>query len=134
MIAVVCWQNVPFYMILFLAGLASFSPDLYAAAKLDGASDWTIFWRIKLPHLQGTIRTGALLAVIGSLRYFDLIWVMTGGGPDGASEVMATYMYTTVFATFRLGYGSTIAAAMFLVVMLIAALGLRVTRRFETEV
>jgi len=133
-IAVVCWQNVPFYMILFLAGLASFSPDLYAAAKLDGASDWTIFWRIKLPHLQGTIRTGALLAVIGSLRYFDLIWVMTGGGPDGASEVMATYMYTTVFATFRLGYGSTIAAAMFLVVMLIAALGLRVTRRFETEV
>ena len=133
-IAVVCWQNVPFYMILFLAGLASFSPDLYAAAKLDGASDWTIFWRIKLPHLQGTIRTGALLAEIGSLRYFDLIWVMTGGGPDGASEVMATYMYTTVFATFRLGYGSTIAAAMFLVVMLIAALGLRVTRRFETEV
>jgi raffinose/stachyose/melibiose transport system permease protein len=133
-IAVVCWQNVPFYMILFLAGLASFSPELHAAATLDGASDWTIFWRIKLPHLQGTIRTGAMLAVIGSLRYFDLIYVMTGGGPDGASEVMATYMYTTVFATFKLGYGSTIAAAMFLVVVLIAALGLRLTRRFETQV
>ena len=133
-IAVVCWQNVPFYMILFLAGLASFSPELQAAAKLDGASDWTIFWRLKLPHLQGTIRTGAMLAVIGSLRYFDLIYVMTGGGPDGASEVMATYMYTTVFASFRLGYGSTIAAAMFLVVTLIAALGMRLTRRFETEV
>jgi len=133
-IAVVCWQNVPFYMVLFLAGLASFSPELHAAAKLDGASDWTIFWCIKLPHLQGTIRTGAMLAVIGSLRYFDLIYVMTGGGPDGASEVMATYMYTTVFASFRLGYGSTIAAAMFLVVTLIATLGLRLTRRFETEV
>jgi raffinose/stachyose/melibiose transport system permease protein len=75
-----------------------------------------------------------MLAVIGSLRYFDLIYVMTGGGPDGASEVMATYMYKTVFASFRLGYGSTIAAAMFLVVMLIAALGLRLTRRFETQV
>lgn len=133
-IAVVCWQNVPFYMILFLAGLASFPADLQAAAKLDGANDWTIFRRIKLPHLQGTIRTGAMLAVIGSLRYFDLIYVMTGGGPDGASEVMATYMYTTVFASFQLGYGSTIAAAMFLVVMLIAMLGLRVTRRFETQV
>ena len=132
-IAVVCWQHVPFYMILFLAGLASFAPELHDAAKLDGASDRTIFWRIKLPHLQGTIRTGALLAVIGSLRYFDLVYVMTGGGPDGASEVMATYMYTTVFASFRLGYGSTIAAAMFLVVTLIATLGLRLTRRFETE-
>ena len=133
-ITVVCWQNVPFYMILFLAGLASFSNDLHAAATLDGASEWTIFWRIKLPHLQGTTRTAAMLAVIGSLRYFDLIYVMTGGGPDGASEVMATYMYRTVFASFRLGYGSTIAAAMFVVVMLIAALGLRLTRRFETAV
>ena len=133
-IAVVCWQNVPFYMILFLAGLASFPPDLQAAARLDGASDWTIFRCIKLPHLQGTIRTGAMLAMIGSLRYFDLVYVMTGGGPDGASEVMATYMYTTVFAKFQLGYGSTIAAGMFLVVMVIASLGMRLTRRFETEV
>ena len=69
MIAVVCWQNVPFYMILFLAGLASFSPELQAAAKLDG---WRATGRssgaLKLPHLQGTIRTGAMLAVIGSLR------------------------------------------------------------------
>lgn len=133
-IAVICWQNIPFYMILFLAGLASFPPELREAATLDGASEATIFWRIKLPHLQGTIRTGAMLAVIGSLRYFDLIYVMTAGGPDGASEVMATYMYRTVFASFQLGYGSTIASAMFLVVTLIAALGMRLTRRFETEV
>jgi raffinose/stachyose/melibiose transport system permease protein len=133
-IAVVCWQNVPFYMILFLAGLASFPVDLLAAATLDGASGWTIFRRLKLPHLQGTIRTGAMLAMIGSLRYFDLVYVMTGGGPDDASEVMATYMYSTVFASFRLGYGSTIAAAMFIVVMVIALLGLRATRRFETKI
>jgi raffinose/stachyose/melibiose transport system permease protein len=133
-IAVICWQNIPFYMILVSAGLASFSHELQEAAMLDGASPWTIFWRIKLPHLQGTIRTGAMLAVIGSLRYFDLIYVMTTGGPDGASEVMATYMYRTVFSSFELGYGSTIASAMFLVVMLIAGIGMRLTRRFETEV
>ncbi|MBX3618874.1 MAG: sugar ABC transporter permease [Rhizobacter sp.] len=133
-IGVVCWQNVPFYMILFLAGLASFPQELHDAARLDGAGHWTIFWCLKLPHLRGTVRTAVMLAVIGSLRYFDLIYVMTGGGPDGASDVMATYMYTTVFASFRLGYGSTIAAAMFIVVMLIAALGMRLTRRFETEV
>ena len=132
--AVICWQNVPFYMILFLAGLASFPSDLREAATLDGASDSTIFWRIKLPHLQGTVRTAAMLAVIGSLRYFDLIYVMTGGGPEGASDLMATYMYRTVFSSFQLGYGSTVASAMFLVVTLIAALGMRLTRRFETEV
>jgi raffinose/stachyose/melibiose transport system permease protein len=132
--AVICWQNVPFYMILFLAGLASFPSDLREAATLDGASDSTIFWRIRLPHLQGTVRTAAMLAVIGSLRYFDLIYVMTGGGPEGASELMATYMYRTVFSSFQLGYGSTVASVMFLVVSLIAALGMRLTRRFETEV
>lgn len=133
-VAVVCWQNIPFYMILFLAGLASFPPELNEAATLDGARPSTIFWKIRLPFLRGTIRTGAMLAVIGSLRYFDLVYVMTGGGPEGASELMATYMYRSVFSSFQLGYGSTIAAAMFLVVTVIAAIGLRATRRFETEV
>ncbi len=133
-VAVVCWQNIPFYMILFLAGLASFPPELNEAATLDGASPATIFWKIMLPHLQGTVRTAAMLSVIGSLRYFDLVYVMTGGGPEGASELMATYMYRTVFSSFQLGYGSTIASAMFLVVTLIAAFGMRLTKRFETEV
>ncbi|WP_265284788.1 carbohydrate ABC transporter permease [Verminephrobacter aporrectodeae] len=131
---VVCWQNIPFYMILLLAGLASFPSELREAATLDGASEATIFWKIKLPHLRGTLRTAAMLAVIGSLRYFDLIYVMTGGGPEGASELMATYMYRTVFSSFQLGYGSTVALAMFLVVTLIAAAGMRLTKRFETQV
>jgi raffinose/stachyose/melibiose transport system permease protein len=132
--AVVCWQNIPFYMMLFLAGLASFPADVAEAAKLDGASEVRIFWRLKLPHLAGTLRTGALLAIIGSLRYFDLIYVMTGGGPEGASDLMATYMVRTVFSSFQLGYGSTIASAMFVIVTGIAALSLRLTRRLETEV
>ncbi|MDR3494193.1 MAG: sugar ABC transporter permease [Ancalomicrobiaceae bacterium] len=133
-IAVICWQNIPFYMVLFLAGLASFPAELSEAAVLDGASQMTIFWRLKLPHLKGTLRTGALLAIIGSLRYFDLIYVMTGGGPEGASELMATYMYHQVFASFQLGYGSTVASAMFIVVTVIAAISLRLTSRLETEV
>ncbi|WP_341679360.1 sugar ABC transporter permease [Niveibacterium sp. SC-1] len=133
-IAVVCWQHIPFYMVLFLAGLASFPTELKEAAQLDGASRATLFFRIKLPHLQGTIRTAVLLSLIGSLRYFDLIYVMTGGGPEGASELMATYMYRTVFNSFQLGYGSTVASAMFLVVILAAAACMRATRRFETQV
>lgn len=133
-IAVICWQNVPFYMILFLAGLSSFPAEIGEAARLDGASEWTIFWRMKLPHLQGTVRTGALLAIIGSLRYFDLIYVMTGGGPESSSEVMATYMYRTVFSSFQLGYGSAIGSAMFIIVAVVAAAAMRVTNRFATEV
>ena len=133
-IAVVCWQNIPFYMVLFLAGLSSFPRELGEAARLDGASEKTIFWRIKLPHLQGTIRTGAMLAIVGSLRYFDLIFIMTDGGPEGASELMATYMFRTVFSSFQLGYGSTIASAMFIIVTIVASLAMRATRRYETEV
>lgn len=133
-IAVICWQNIPFYMVLFLAGLSSFPRELGEAARLDGASEKTIFWRIKLPHLQGTIRTGAMLAIVGSLRYFDLIFIMTDGGPEGASELMATYMFRTVFSSFQLGYGSTVASAMFIIVTIVASLAMRVTRRYETEV
>lgn len=133
-IAVICWQNIPFYMILFLAGLSSFPTELGEAARLDGASEATIFWRIKLPHLQGTIRTAGLLAVLGSLRYFDLVFVMTGGGPEHASELMATYMYNKVFSSFQLGYGSTIASAMFLIVALVAAAAMRATQRYSQKV
>ncbi|MFZ6770048.1 carbohydrate ABC transporter permease [Undibacterium sp. Di26W] len=133
-IAVVCWQNIPFYMVLFLAGLSSFPAEVGEAARLDGASERTIFWHIKLPHLQGTIRTAVFLTAVGSLRYFDLTYVMTEGGPEGASELMATYMYRTVFSSSQLGYGSAVASGMFLVVTIIAASVLRLTRRYQTEV
>jgi len=133
-IAVVLWQNIPFYMVLFLAGLASFPREITEAARLDGASQTTIFWRLKLPHLQGTFRTAVLLATIGSMRYFDLIYVMTEGGPENASQVMASYMYKQVFASFELGYGTTVAAAMFIIITVIAAVAFRLSKRFETEV
>ena len=133
-IAVVCWQYIPFYMVLFMAGLASFPAEISEAAKLDGASETTIFWKMKLPHLKGTLRTAVVLSVIGALRYFDLIYVMTGGGPEGSSELMATYMYRNVFSSFQLGYGSTVASGMFIVVILIASVLLRFSKRYETEV
>jgi len=133
-IVVICWQNIPFYMVLFLAGLSSFPAELGEAARLDGASESTIFWRIKLPFLQGTVRTAITLAIVGSMRYFDLIFIMTDGGPEGSSELMATYMFRTVFSSFQLGYGSAVASAMFLIVIIVAAVTMRLTRRYETEV
>jgi raffinose/stachyose/melibiose transport system permease protein len=133
-LAVICWQFIPFYMLIFQAALASMPGELHDAALIDGATENQYFWRIVLPMLQGTIRTSAVLSLIGSLRYFDLIYVLTGGGPSGSTELMATYMYKQAFASFNFGYGSTIAVALIVVVMIVSGLVLLLTRRFQTEV
>ena len=133
-IAVICWQYIPFYMILFLAALRGIPEDLRDAALIDGAGETRYYWSIALPLVQGTMRTAVILSLIGSLKYFDLIWVMTQGGPNNESELMATYMYKKAFPSFEMGYGSTIASGMFIIVMVIALVVLTLTRRFETEV
>lgn len=133
-IAVICWQYTPFYMILFLAALNGISEELRDAALIDGANQPQYYRFIALPLVRGTLRTAVILSLIGSLKYFDLIWVMTEGGPSNASELMATYMYKKAFPSFEMGYGSTVASALFIIVMVIALGSLFLTRRFETEV
>jgi raffinose/stachyose/melibiose transport system permease protein len=119
-IAVICWQYIPFYMVLFLASLTGIPQELREAAYIDGATENTYFWRVVLPLLRGSIITAATLSLIGSLKYFDLIWVMTEGGPVNATELMATYMYKKAFNSFEMGYGATIASALFIVVLVTA--------------
>ncbi len=133
-IAVICWQYIPFYMILFLAALSGISEELRDAALIDGATDRQYYLKIAIPLIRGTVRTAVLLSLIGSLKYFDLIWVMTEGGPSNASELMATYMYKKAFPSFKMGYGSTVAMALFLIVMGIAVVSFYFSRRLETEV
>jgi raffinose/stachyose/melibiose transport system permease protein len=133
-IAVICWQYTPFYMILFLAALNSISEDLRDAARIDGSTEFQYYWFVAFPLVRGTVRTAIILSLIGSLKYFDLIWVMTEGGPNNASELMATYMYKKAFPSFDMGYGSTIASALFMIVMLLALAAFYLSRRFETEV
>jgi raffinose/stachyose/melibiose transport system permease protein len=130
-IAVICWQFTPFYMILFLAALNGIPDELRDAARIDGATENQFFWAISLPLVRGTIRTGAILSLIGSLKYFDLIWVMTEGGPSGSSELMATYMYRKACPSFNVGYGSTIATALFVVVMVVSLVTFFLTRNAE---
>jgi raffinose/stachyose/melibiose transport system permease protein len=129
-VAVICWQFIPFYMILFLARLSSIPNELREAAAMDGAAGGHYFWRVEFPLMRGVIITAMTLSLIGSLKYFDLIWVMTEGGPAHATELMATYMYKEAFSSFRMGYGSTIATAMFLIVMTagLAAIAVRRSR------
>jgi len=121
-IGVICWQYTPFYMLYFLAAYSNINMDIYEATIIDGATRGQYFWFIALPILRPIIATACILSLIGSLKYFDLIYVMTGGGPGTATELMATYMYKMSFKTFRMGYGSTTAAAMFVLVTGIALL------------
>ncbi|WP_198543883.1 carbohydrate ABC transporter permease [Petroclostridium xylanilyticum] len=130
-IAVICWQYIPFYMIYFLAAMTSIPGELFEAAWIDGATRGQYFWQIVLPLLKGTVRTAAILSLVGSLKYFDLIYVMTEGGPVNSTELMATYMYKNAFTTFRMGYGSTVAMALFLVVMVTSILVFSITKREE---
>ncbi|QNU65989.1 sugar ABC transporter permease [Ruminiclostridium herbifermentans] len=124
-IAVICWQFIPFYMVYFLAGLSSIPVELYEAAIIDGATRGQYFWKIALPSMKGTIKSAAVLSLVGSLKYFDLIYVMTQGGPNGATELMATYMYKNAFQIMKMGYGSTVASAMFIIITAIALLTLK---------
>ena len=128
---VIAWRFIPFYMVLYLAGYSNLPEETYEAAIIDGATKNQYFWRVALPLLAPTIRNGALLSIVGSLSFFDLIFVMTGGGPGIASELMATYMYRTAFATLRMGYGATIATAMFISTTVIALATIKLLNRRE---
>lgn len=128
---VVCWQFIPQYMILISAGMANISEDVYEAATIDGANKFQQFRSITLPLLAPTLRISAVLALVGSLKYFDLVYVMTGGGPDGVTDVLATYMYKKGFVESDLGYGSTIATFMFMVSLIMVVIFQVVTRKKE---
>ncbi len=133
-ISAICWQFIPFYMILFIGAFSEIPLELHDAARIDGANSWDYLWRIALPCVLGTVRIAAFICIVGSLKYFEMTWVMTQGGPVGASELMATYLYKKAFPSNDFGYGSTIAAALFVIVMIIGVATFLSTRRYETEV
>jgi raffinose/stachyose/melibiose transport system permease protein len=117
---VVSWKYFGFHMILYLAGLQQIPPELEEAAALDGASRAQTFRYVTLPLLGPTIRISVFLSIIGSLQLFDLVWVMTGGGPVGASHTTVTYMLERGFERSQFGYGSAVAVIAFLISFVIA--------------
>ncbi|EHJ00967.1 ABC-type transporter, integral membrane subunit [Clostridium sp. DL-VIII] len=127
----ICWQFIPFYMVYFLAGYSNIPADLYEAAIIDGAKKSQYFWKIALPLMKPAIKSAIVLSMVGSLKYFDLIYVMTGGGPGNASELMATYMYKNAFLSQRMGYGSTIASGMFILITIISLVTIKALNRKE---
>jgi len=115
----ILWQYAGFYILIYYAALKNIPASLTEAARIDGANSWQVALRIKLPLVWEVVKVTIVLAVVGSLKYFDLIYVMTDGGPNQASEVMASYMYHKAFREFNYGYGSAIG--FFLLIVCLAA-------------
>ncbi len=112
---VITWKYFGYHMILYIAGLQNIPAEIEEAAAIDGCSRLQTLRYITLPLLGSTVRLTIYLSVLGSLQLFDLIWVMTTGGPVGASDTMATYLYKYGFQRFQLGYGSAVAVILFLI-------------------
>lgn len=132
-IGTIVWRHAGFHMVLFIAAIETIPEELYEAARVDGASGWRLTRHITLPLLVMPAKIAAILAIVGSLKYFDLIWVMTGGGPAHTTELLATHMYTQTFRTFQMGYGAALASVLFMLAFVVTVLFLAATRgRAET--
>ena len=119
---VTVWQFAPFYMILFKAAIVGIPEELYEAANIDGANALHRFFHITFPLLLPTIMTSSTLAIVGSLKAFDIFYIMTGGGPNNKTELLGTYMYKQAFIHFNMGYGSAVAFMMFVLAFLAAGI------------
>jgi len=118
-IAAGLWPQIAYCMILYLTGLNNVSPDQIEAARLDGAKGFRMLWHVIIPQLRPATFIALVVTIIGALRSFDLIAIMTDGGPYGSSRVLSFYMYEQALSEygFRMGYGAAIAVILFLIMM-----------------
>jgi ABC-type sugar transport system permease subunit len=114
------WKETPFVALLLLAGLQGIDASLYEAARIDGASAWRQFRHITLPLLKPALLVALIFRTRDAFRVFDLVYVMTGGGPGTATEPIALYTFTSLLQNLRFGYGSALSVLVFLVAFLLA--------------
>ncbi|WP_424530339.1 carbohydrate ABC transporter permease [Sphaerisporangium viridialbum] len=130
---VMTWKYFGFHMILYLAGRQGIPRELGEAAAIDGAGSWTQFRYVTLPLLGPTIRISVFLSIIGAIQLFDLVWVLTSGGPIHSSETMAVTMFQFGFKRSQVGYASAISVVMFLISLVFALGYQRFVLRRDTE-
>lgn len=130
---VICWQFVGYHMIIYLAAIENIPPTLTEMATIDGAGPWQRFKSITLPLIWPIIGIDTVLIATGSLRYFDLIYVMSNGGPNHSSEVMALYLYYKSFRDMQYGYGSAIAVVLLCMCLIVTAVLNRLFRSEEIQ-
>jgi multiple sugar transport system permease protein len=124
------WKGMGYYMVLYLAALQGIPGYLYEAAEMDGANAWQRFRHITLPMLTPTTFFVSIMLTIACFKVFDLILVMTGGGPGRATNVLVVHIYNTAFKEFRYGYSSAIAMALFVIVLIITIVQFRMEKRW----
>jgi multiple sugar transport system permease protein len=127
------WRGVPFFAITLLAGLQTISPELHEAAAIDGARPWQRFWHVTWPLLMPVTLVVVLFSVIQTFADFQLVYVMTGGGPANATHLFATYAYQIGVRTGLLSEGAAVSLAIFPVLLLVVVLQLLYIRRVETR-
>lgn len=124
------WKDLGFVMVIFLAGLQNISPDYYEAAEIDGANWWQRFRSITLPLLSPASLFVVVITLIGSFQVFDQVFVMTEGGPAGASTVIVEQIYTHAFRYGRMGYAAAISWVLFFLILLATVAQLRLQKRW----
>ncbi len=130
-LGVVFWYYTGIYMVIFLANLNKISPDVIEASIMDGAKERQILFRVVLPQMTNIVFTTMVFAIAGSLKSFDLIFAMTGGGPARYTEVIAIYMYFNTFRYYNYGYGSAVSMMIVALSLGLITVLLAVVRRVE---
>jgi ABC-type sugar transport system permease subunit len=125
------WAEIGFVFVVFLAGLQNVSRDLIEAATLDGANAWRRFWDVTVPQMANVVTVVTSLLLIGGFSVFDIIFVMTGGGPANATDVIGTYAYTEAFTQNNVGYASTLTLVMTVITLIASVIFIRFRERGE---
>ena len=125
------WQQTSIAMVIFLAGLTSIPRDLLEAAEIDGVNRWKQTLHIVLPMLRPATVVVVALSIINALKGFDILYIMTGGGPFHSSNTLAFFMYEESFRKYRMGYGSAISVVLFLIILLIMYVYFRQLRKLD---
>ena len=132
-IAAAIWRHTGYVMILYLTGLKGIPPTVIEAARVDGAQGWKMFWNVLFPLLKPSTIIVIVVTIIDSFRAFDMVNVMTQGGPFNSSNVLANFMYIEAFKNYRMGYGASIAVILFLLMFGFIVLYLREVVKSEAR-
>ena len=131
LIAAAAWPHAAYCMVLYLAGLSNLQKNVIEAAQIEGVTTWQLLWHIVLPMLRPATVIVVIVTMIGALRAFDLVSIMTAGGPSNSSNVLALYMYQQTFENFRYGYGAAISVVLFFISLVLILFYLKQTMKDE---
>ncbi len=129
----ICWQYVGFYFVIFLTGMSKIPDDIYESAYLDGVKPLQKAFYITIPLLKDIIASSLVLVVSGCFKVFDVIYVITGGGPLNSSELLSTYMYRKAFVDYNIGYASAISIVMIILGLALTGILKKITSGLEND-